>query len=343
MTAIRRYWRLSLLLAVIAAAIFIFIVHDNSEAKQKIKPVPHKSMYQVTLFQENSFPVHEKMKQGIIAALESKGFTEKKNIHLEIINGQGNLMQMETQAKKIVHEKPDLIISVGTEATKAVVKETEVIPVVGVGAFQMKSEPAFEDKYNLTGIGDMPLILNQVRMASKIFPVKSLGIIFNPEDEEAVTQLNMLREVGEKKGIRLFEIAFDKNTEIESQVKKFKGNVDAVYIPADEKIQTSFEKIVSILRSYKIPIIGENTEMVKKGALLSVSAEYYRMGFSGGRIASELLKGEKKPFEIPITKQMDPDWIVNMSVAKELGIVLPNDIWQKARKLYLYDGQNARP
>ena len=85
MTAIRRYWRLSLLLAVIAAAIFIFIVHDNSEAKQKIKPVPHKSMYQVTLFQENSFPVHEKMKQGIIAALESKGYTEKKNIHLEII------------------------------------------------------------------------------------------------------------------------------------------------------------------------------------------------------------------------------------------------------------------
>ena len=67
------------------------------------------------------------------------------------------------------------------------------------------------------------------------------------------------------------------------------------------------------------------------------------MGFSGGRIASELLKGEKTPFEIPITKQMDPDWIVNMSVAKELGIVLPNDIWQKARKLYLYDGQNARP
>ena len=83
--------------------------------------------------------------------------------------------------------------------------------------------------------------------------------------------------------------------------------------------------------------------MVKKGALLSISAEYYRMGFSGGRIVLELLKGEKKPFEIPITKQMDSDWIVNMSVAKELGIVLPNDIWQKARKLYLYDGQNARP
>ncbi|MFQ9402111.1 MAG: ABC transporter substrate binding protein [Dialister sp.] len=164
-----------MLLAVIAAAIFIFIVHDNSEAKQKIKPVPHKSMYQVTLFQENSFPVHEKMKQGIIAALESKGFTEKKNIHLEIINGQGNLMQMETQAKKIVHEKPDLIISVGTEATKAVVKETEVIPVVGVGAFQMKSEPAFEEKYNLTGIGDMPLILNQVRMASKNFSCEIFG------------------------------------------------------------------------------------------------------------------------------------------------------------------------
>ena len=92
-----------------------------------------------------------------------------------------------------------------------------------------------------------------------------------------------------------------------------------------------------------IPVIGENAEMVRRGALLSVSAEYYRMGFSGGRIASELLDGKKKPYEIGITKQIDPDWIVNMSVAKTLKKELPYDVWQKARKLYLYDGQAARP
>ena len=47
--------------------------------------------------------------------------------------------------------------------------------------------------------------------------------------------------------------------------------------------------------------------------------------------------------EIGITKQIDPDWIVNMSVAKTLKKELPYDVWQKARKLYLYDGQAARP
>lgn len=56
-----------------------------------------------------------------------------------------------------------------------------------------------------------------------------------------------------------------------------------------------------------------------------------------------MLDGKKKPYEIGITKQIDPDWIVNMSVAKTLKKELPYDVWQKARKLYLYDGQAARP
>lgn len=315
----------------------------DSSMKEKIKLIPHKSIYRIVLLQENTFPEHEKMREGVMAALKSKGYVQSENATFEIYNGQGDLVQMEDQAKRIVHENPDLVIAIGTEAMKAVAKETKVIPAIGVGVFQFRSDPAFQNNDNLTGIADMPAILNQVRMASKIFPIKSLGIIFNPEDEEAVLQLHILREVGEKRGIKLFEIALDENIKIENQVKRFIGNVDAVYIPSDEKIQNSFNKVVEILRQHKIPVIGENSEMVRQGALLSVSAEYYRMGFSGGRMAAKLLKGEKRPFEISITKQMDPDWIVNMSAAKELDIILPNDVWQRSRKLYLYDGQNARP
>ena len=329
MTAIKRYWWIWLLLSVVVA-VCMPGMGQNSSMKEKIKLIPHKSIYRIVLLQENTFPEHEKMREGVIAALKSKGYVQSENANFEIYNGQGDLVQMEDQAKRIVHENPDLVIAIGTEAMKAVAKETKVIPAIGVGVFQFRSEPAFQNNDNLTGIADMPAILNQVRMASKIFPIKSLGIIFNPEDEEAVLQLHILREVGEK-------------IKIENQVKRFIGNVDAVYIPSDEKIQNSFNKVVEILRQHKIPVIGENSEMVRQGALLSVSAEYYRMGFSGGRMAAKLLEGEKRPFEISITKQMDPDWIVNMSAAKELDIILPNDVWQRSRKLYLYDGQNARP
>ena len=67
------------------------------------------------------------------------------------------------------------------------------------------------------------------------------------------------------------------------------------------------------------------------------------MGFSGGRIAAKLLKGDLIPSDMPIVHQSDPDIVINMKEVNLLNIPLPGDLWQRARKLYLYDGQPARP
>lgn len=344
MTAIRRHWWIVLLIAASIAAVILSITDSSSSAlKNNIKLISHKGFYYVGILQSDSLPEQEKMVSGVKAALASKGYREKDNVMFEVLDAKGDAKALDAQAKSFVKNKKDMIIAVGTDSAKACAKETKTIPIVGVGVFRLRSDPSFENNYNLTGISDMPAVLNQVRMASKIFPINTLGVIFNPKDENAVLQLELLREVGEKKGIRLYEVAFDENTDSAVQIGKFQGHVDAVYIPADETVLKSFDVIAKTLTQMGIPIIGESAEMVRRGALLSISAEYYRMGFSGGRIASQLLEGKEKPYEIAVTRQMDPEWVVNMSAAKALNKKLPNDVWQRARKLYLYDGQAARP
>ena len=114
-------------------------------------------------------------------------------------------------------------------------------------------------------------------------------------------------------------------------------------MPEDTDLLTHFDDIVKVMNGANIPIIGEQSEMVRRGALISVSPSYYRMGFSGGRMACWLLAGEKIPKDILITKQHDPDLVINMRQVNSLNIPLPGDIWQRGRKLYLYDGQPARP
>lgn len=44
----------------------------------------------------------------------------------------------------------------------------------------------------------MPAVLNQIRMAAKVLSLQTVGIIFNPKDEGAVIQLNLLRDASEK-------------------------------------------------------------------------------------------------------------------------------------------------
>lgn len=344
MTAVRRHWRILILITICVAIAMTSVLRDNSTAlKKAIKLIPHKSVYNVGILQSDSSPEQEKMVAGIKAALASKGYREKDNIRFDVFSADGNEENLSIQAKLFIKDKKDLIITVGTDAAKACAFETKTIPIVGVGMLPPENNELFENSYNLSGISDLPPVLNQIRMASKLFPLQTVGIIFNPKDEGDLIQLNLLRSVSAKKGIQLYEVAFDEQEDLLKQIEKFSGQVDAVYIPADEAILKFFDSIVNRLMKSRIPIIGENVEMVRRGALLSVSAEYYRMGFSGGRMASELLNGQKKPYEIGITKQIDPDWIVNMSVAKTLKIELPYDVWQRARKLYLYDGQAARP
>lgn len=77
---------------------------------------------------------------------------------------------------KISSKIKDLIITVGTDATKACVLATKSVPIVGVGMLPPESNNFFDNSYNLTGISDMPAVLNQIRMAAKVLSFKPLEL-----------------------------------------------------------------------------------------------------------------------------------------------------------------------
>lgn len=205
-----------------------------------------------------------------------------------------------------------------------------------------KKDKDFAGHRNLTGIMDNPAILTQIRMASRCMSVKKLGILYNPGDAAASAGRNPPRSSCPER-ISLYEVAYQPDKAAEPQIQKLVGHITALYVPEDTDLLTHFDDIVKVMNGANIPIIGEQSEMVRRGALISVSPSYYRMGFSGGRMAASLLKGDLIPEDIPIMRQQDPDIVINMKQVNALNIPLPGDLWQRSRKLYLYDGQPARP
>jgi putative ABC transport system substrate-binding protein len=60
--------------------------------------------------------------------------------------------------------------------------------------------------------------------------------------------------------------------------------------------------------------------------------DYYKMGVATGKIVSRILKGEK-PVNIPTKFMTDPSdvtLIINLDVAKKIGIKVPESILKKA-------------
>lgn len=341
---LKKIWWLMLIFA-LCNLLIIFTLYSGKTLQklQEVHPIPKKSMYSIAIIQSDSLKEQNKMTAGVKAALLSQGYEEGKNIQIHVSDAGGDEKKLAADVKKAVRSKNDLIVSIGTEATKTAAEMIKTVPIVGVGAFNMRSDPAFENNTNMTGISDVPAVLNQVRMAGKFLDLQTLGFLYDPADESAVLQLKILRGVAERKNIRLFEVAFDPKADVDAQLAKFIGNVKAVYIPEDESVLKVFPHIADVFTKAGIPIIGEQIEMVRQGALLSISAGYYRMGFSGGRIAARLLAGDVTPSEIAIVKQQDPEMVINMRQVKALHVQVPSDLWQRARKLYLYDGMPARP
>lgn len=326
----------------IAMAVILYQSSSAEPVNEDVLPIAAKDVYSIGILQSDDLAEQDKMTAGVLAALEGEGYS-KGRVKIDIAKAKGNDKKLEASAKKFARDRKDLIIAIGTDSAKAAAKVTKNIPVVGVGVMNFKKDKDFEGHHNFTGMMDTPAILSQIRMAGRCMSLKKLGILYNPGDAAASLQVEILRDVAAQKGLSLYEIAYQPDKAAEPQIQKLVGHITALYVPEDTDLLTHFDDIVKVMNGANIPIIGEQSEMVRRGALISVSPSYYRMGFSGGRMAASLLKGDLIPEDIPIMRQQDPDIVINMKQVNALNIPLPGDLWQRSRKLYLYDGQPARP
>lgn len=341
---LKQLWWLMLIFAVcnIAMAVILYQSSSPEPVNEDVVPIAAKNVYSIGILQSDDLAEQDKMTAGVLAALEGEGYS-KGRVKIDIAKAKGNDKKLEASAKKFARDRKDLIIAIGTDSAKAAAKVTKNIPVVGVGVMNFKKDKDFEGHHNFTGMMDTPAILSQIRMAGRCMSLKKLGILYNPSDAAASMQVEILREVAAQKGLSLYEVAYQPDKAAEPQIQKLVGHITALYVPEDTDLLTHFDDIVKVMNGANIPIIGEQSEMVRRGALISVSPSYYRMGFSGGRMAASLLKGDLIPEDIPIMRQQDPDIVINMKQVNALNIPLPGDLWQRSRKLYLYDGQPARP
>lgn len=314
------------------------------EKTAAVRPIPSKAVYEIGLLQGDGVPEQDRMREGFLEALAGDGWEDGKNLHIEVLNGGGNKGALDEGAARFGRERKDLIAAVGTEAAEAAAGVFQSTPVVGMGVLNFQSAPWLKGHQNFTGVTSLPEVVQQFAAARRILHIRRMGVLYSEGDQEAENLLVQVRSAAvERMGMSLTEVAVPPNQPPEEAAAALAGQVDAVYITVDERMQRHFKAIVDALTRAGIPVVGSDDEMVRRGAVLSVSEDYYRMGFAAGKAASKLLSGQVVPQELPIRKQSDPNLVVNMAAVNTFHLGLPGDLWQKARKLYLYDGQPARP
>lgn len=272
--------------------------------------------------------------EGFIDGLKEKGYEEGKNIKIEQQNAQGKIDIAQQIAGQFVNNKKDLIFSIATPTTQAVLNATDSIPVV----FSAVTDPVADglakswksSGNNCTGTSDKVSIEEQLELLKKLMPdIKTLGVIYTTSETNSVNQVNELKELASKFDLKIKEIGIANINEINQNLSTAINSIDALYAPTDNNVAASYDLVGKICVDNNVAAIGAEPAIVEKGGLFSKGLDYYELGKMAGYKAALILDG-KDPSDIEIETMKELAITINTDVAKKLNITIPDDIKSQA-------------
>lgn len=267
----------------------------------------------------------------------------------DLQNANGEMSTASSIAQKFKAEKVTLAIGIATPTAQALVNAIKDRPVIfsavtdPEGAGLVASTQRGEE--NVTGISDMTPVKAQIELLNRIKPIQTLGHVYTSSEANAVSLANIARAVCGEMGITFVETTVSNSAEVKQAVQTIAGRVDGIYISNDNTVVSALAAVSSVARKHKIPVMSADPSSAESTPVLAAwGFDYYKMGRATGRLVNRILDGER-PEAIPtiyMTDASDVDLLINLDVANELGLTLPQDVVASANSI-VKDGKLIKP
>ena len=209
--------------------IFILIVTVAISFAQEKKA---KKVFKIGVTQIVSHPALDADAKGFEKAFADAGFKEGVNVTYDRQNAQGDMANAQTIAQKFLDAKVDMIHSIATPTSQAVVKTIKNIPVVfssvtdpvDAGLVPKTSPPGTKSGTNVTGVSDRWPVSLQLGMYTKFVPkAKKWGTIYNAGDANSMVHIKEMREAAKKLGVELIEATISTSAETMQAAQSLAG------------------------------------------------------------------------------------------------------------------------
>ncbi|MBA5687252.1 ABC transporter substrate-binding protein [Rugamonas apoptosis] len=335
-------------------AVLVFALSLLSRSALAFQPLPPETMdethtFRVEVLQVTDIEPYQEAYAGFLSALQRNDVVAGKNLEVnrvkidfDIENGGfwsrlGVLMRIRQEAARIVAAKPDLVLTIGTPATKfsrGMLADAH-IPLVftavanpeDVGCLSL--EDAGPGVTGSTLYADMG---HSLKVVHDIFPhVSRIGMI-HTDDENGVANVAAASSSGRAMNMNVNARLVAKTDSIIPSLKELyedgKG-VQMYAVPLDTYYGLRHYEAAIDLGDFgtehKIPVV--TLAMVRvPGAALYVGADFGMVGSLAGVQAAKILKRRVKPDVLPILRQETPTVLIDPQRVASLGVQLPQTI-----------------
>ncbi|MFF2274787.1 ABC transporter substrate-binding protein [Agromyces sp. NPDC058126] len=275
-------------------------------------------------------PALDATREGFKQAFADAGYVEGEDITFDEQNAQGEQATATTIAAKFQTDGVDLVLAIATPTAQAAAQSIADIPVL----FTAVTEPAeagLVDSWekpggNVTGTSDLNPVEQQLELVTQVVPdAKTVGIVYSSGEVNSEVQVELAKEAADKLGLTIKEATVTNSSEV-AQATESLGDVDAIYIPTDNRVTEGLEAVVQIAEQKQIPLFGAEGGQVERGAVATYGIDYTELGYQTGKMAIEILENGADPAEMPVETLDELSLIVNPAAAERQGVTLPEDL-----------------
>lgn len=310
--------------------------------------------YRIEVLQVTDIEPFNQSYRGFLSVLKDNGIVEGQNltvnrriIDFDVEKGGlwkkvGVLMRIKKEASDIVDARPDLVLTIGTPATKYAKDKiiSAGIPLV----FSAVAIPEAAGCKSLTESGtgftgatlymDMKDILQIVRLA---FPaVKTFGIV-HTDDENAVAQVEEAKAKAASVGMNVLSKEINKRDSVKPAAEELMDQgAQAFAVPLDTyygmRNYQACNELDEISRVRNVPVISLALMKVP-GAIVYIGSDFGVIGSLSGQHAAKILNDGVEPGSLPVLRQEELKIFVDTKQIQALGVQLPMEILQLAESV----------
>lgn len=285
------------------------------------------------------------VKRGLLEELARLGYREGQNLVVDYSHAAGSFPTQQQLARKIVGDKPDVIVPITTPSAITVVQAAKDsgIPIV----FSVVTDPLGAKVVpslkkpggTVTGVSDLAPIDRHIQLMKEMVPgAKRLGVLMNPSLPNTQTYLEMLKQQAPAAGLTIVESPAPQTTNVQAAALNLVGKADMIYIPNDTTVYAALEAAVKVATENKLPLFCGETRSVERGCAASISFDYADVGAATARMVKQVLEGAKPgDLDVNVLKDTYGDkfqlWL-NAKTAAEMGIKLSDDLRKRATRVF---------
>ncbi len=259
--------------------------------------------------------------QGFIDALTEAMEAVGKEVDIDTqVAGEANLCP--TVINTFTAKQVDLIMANATPALLAAANATTSIPVLGTSITDYTDTFAGDIPDNVSGTSDAVPFAEQAQMMIDTLGLVAgdqVGVLYCTNESNSLIQYEAVKELFEAEGIVVKAYTFSETTELQTISNSMANECKAVYIPSDNTVAANDTIVGTICTEKNVPIY---TSYGGDICYASLSISYYDLGVETGKMAAQVLLGEKDISDIEILT-LTPTVTFNEELCAQLGIEIP--------------------